>query len=239
MTRFGHGRRSHPMNKGIPMKVRLIALAAAAAVGLAAMPGANAVPPQITDPTGDVKGAQAAYDITSVTFDTIKVVSYKTVKAGKKKRVVAVYTPTDLTITMNLAGAPDVKPGTSYQIMAQDTPCGLLYAYTYFSARSGGRGDSMQFGNCGPSTPTGDNFVLGAGQFTVSMVGKSIVWRAPLKNLPPSVKVNSIFAGLSAYTAVTEPLFGYSGVDFAEDNTQAEAFSLDFAASDKVYKIGS
>lgn len=222
------------------MKVRLIALAAAAAVGLAAMPGAQAgLPPQITDATGDVKGAQAAYDITSVTFDTIKTVSYKTVKVGKKTKKVAVYTPTDFTITMNLAAAPDVKPGTSYQILAQDTPCGLLYAYTFFSAGAGGRGDSMQFGNCGPSTATGDNFVLDDGQFTVSMVGKSVVWKAPMKYLPPSVKVNSIFAGLSAYTAITEPVFGYSGVDFADDSTQAEAASLDYAATDKVYKLGS
>lgn len=241
MTRFAQ-RVRRPATKGNAMKLRLIALAATAALGLGTMPGAQAaLPPQITDPAGDAKGNQAAYDVVSVTFDTIKAVSYKTVKVGKKKKAkrVAVYTPTDFTITMTMAAPPDVKPGTSYQIMAAETPCGLLYAYTYFALSTAGRRDAMQFGDCGPTTTTGDNFVLAAGQFTATVVGNSIVWKAPLKNLPKEVKLTSAFAGLSAYTAPTEPVFGYSGVDFADSREQAEAASFDFAASDKVYKLGS
>src|SRR3712207_1420475 len=116
------------------MRRRFLVLPALAASVLL-LPSANAaLPPQITDPTGDVKGT-AAYDIVSVQFDTLKTTTYKTVvtKQGKKKvtKKVAVVTPTDFVINMTLAGPPSVAPGTSYQVIAGESPCGTLFAFSY------------------------------------------------------------------------------------------------------------
>ncbi len=109
------------------MRRRFLVLPALAASVLL-LPSANAaLPPQITDPAGDVKGTPA-YDIVSVQFDTLKTTTYKTVvvKKGTKKvtKKVAVVTPTDFVINMTLAGPPSVAPGTSYQVIAGETPCG-------------------------------------------------------------------------------------------------------------------
>lgn len=216
------------------IKLRLAAFVAATAALAAGMPNANAVAPQIVDPVGDVKGAQAAYDIVGVTFDTTKVVSYTTVKKKKVKTV----TLKDFTVTMTLAGDASVLPGTSYQVISDETPCGRLYAYTYFSALDGGPGNSLQFANCGPETPQGDSTLL---EPTVTVKGKTITWSVPVKTLPAPIKAGSAFGSMFAYTAPTEPVVGYSAVDFLiEGGPQAaEAGAFDFAATDKVYKLGS
>jgi hypothetical protein len=216
------------------MKLRLAALVAATAALAAGMPNANAVSPQISDPAGDVKGAQAAYDIVSVRFDTTKVVTSTVVK----KKKVKVVTLKDFTITMTLAGDANVLPGTSYQVIADNTPCGTLYAFTYFSALDAGPGNSLQFGHCGEVTPQGDSALLDP---TVTVAGKTITWSVPMKTLPPQVKAGSAISGMYAYTAPTEPVVGFSGVDFLSiaGPEAAEAATFDYAATDKVYKVGS
>lgn len=216
------------------MKLRLAAAVAAAAALAAGMPNANAIAPQITDPAGDVKGAQAAYDIVGVTFDTTKT---KTTTVVKKKKVTTV-THKNFTITMTLAGNVDVKPGTSYQVIVENTPCGQLYAFTYFSASAAGPGHSVQFANCGEATPQGDSLLLDP---AVTINGKTITWSVPVKALLPSVKIGSAFSGMYGYTAPTEPVVGYSGVDFLSAGGQqaAEAATFDYASTDKVYRLGS
>src|SRR5690242_15184159 len=110
------------------MRIRLLALAAAAGIGLTALPGqaATAPKPQITDPAGDanslngqgiVGGAPSqatpadasGADITSVLFQS----TFKAVKkAGKTVQV-----PTGFTVTMTLSAAPTV-PNVIYRVAA-------------------------------------------------------------------------------------------------------------------------
>lgn len=217
------------------MQHRLAALAMAVTAVLAATPAHAGLAPQITDPTGDVTVKQPAYDIVSVTFDTTKNVTYKVVK---KKRV-KVVTPKDFTITMTLAGPVDIKPGTSYQIVVDETPCGDVLAYTYFSvldAPDTTTHNSMVFGDCGPETAAGTGFPVESLKTTIS--GNTIVWSVPMRGLPPGVKAGSTFSGLHAYTAPAEPVLAYSTMDFAPEEAYPAA-AFDYATTDKSYRLGS
>lgn len=207
------------------MRIRTTLFAGLAAGAVLFASSASAAPTVvITDPQGDVRG-QAAFDIVSVTMETTKTSTAKTAPLK------------DFIVSIQLAAAPTVLPGTSYQVMGENAACGTFYAFVYFSALDGGQTSSMQFGNCGTPNAAGqDNWLL---EPAVKVDGNKIVFTVSAKTMPPQVKAGSPFNQLIAYTAPTEPVVGYSVVDFAPDDAVAEAGSFDFAKSDKIYKYGS
>lgn len=211
------------------MRIRTTLFAGLAAGAALFASTASAAPTAvITDAKGDAKGAQAAYDIVSVTMETTKVSKAK--NAPLK----------DFVVTMELAAAPDTKPGTAYQIFGTNAACGAFFAYVYWSALDAGPSSSLQFGDCGDGTdPTSDNFLVESA--TVTTQGTKLVFKASAKALPSQIKAGSAFTELVAYTAPTEPVVGYSTYDVAVISGAPieDAATIDFARGDKTYKYGS
>ena len=213
------------------MKLRALALPAVLCVGLVGMPTSGAaVGNDIVDPAGDAVGSQASLDITGVDFHMTSTTTRTVVPTrGKngRKQVVTTVTPKDLVITLTLDGDAEVLPGTSYQIGAE-TPCGHLFAFSYFSALDGGTGHSLQFAACGEADPTdtadGEASVLL--EPTVALSGKTITYTVPARELPSKIGMSSTFTELVAYTALTEPVVGYATADFVPES------AIDFAVGD-------
>lgn len=213
------------------MKLRLIALPAALAalalVGSGAEAASAPVKPQIVDAAGDAVGSQASYDITGVTFAVTKT-AVKSIKVVKGKKVtVTTYVPKDFQVTMALAGDAKVQPGVSYQI-GVDTGCGHMFIYAYTSVfAAGGTDSSMQVGLCGPDDPTATDGNAGLTfDHTITATGKSIVWSMPYKTLPKEMAIGKGWDSPVAYTALTEPVIGYTTADFVEET------AIDYATGD-------
>jgi hypothetical protein len=193
------------------MRPRLIALASAAAIGVAVLPAHAAAPkPQITDPAGDANGFNdqgvgapipsqtspaddSGADITSVTFAS----TFVTKKVGRR----TVKTPTGFTVTMALAAPP--TPETFYRIVATIPGCDQLFIEYGTDVATGGT--AMR---C-PSLPGGT-----ATTFTIAhaaVKNSTIVWTIPTTVLPAGTTLSS----LSAQTrlnpaAVTAPQIDYA-----------------------------
>ena len=184
---------------------RLVLPAALLAIALAAANSSAAPPVDITDPSGDAVAGQAAYDVVSVDYAIVK-----------KKT---------LAVTMKLAGAPAVSPGTSYQLGAE-TGCGHLFVFSYYSA--GEVAHSWQFSGCGGADPTAAD---GEANLTLEpdvVLGKdTITWSVPVKSMPAEVGLKAGFSELTAYTAVTEPAIGYTTADFVPES------AIDYATGDR------
>lgn len=197
------------------MRLRRSILAVAAAAALAAVNTSHAaLAPQITDAKGD-SAVGAGNDILKVTFGTVKV-----------KKVIK-----EVTITMEPAAAPVINPGSSYQIGADLGACGTLYVFSYWSLADAGTGHSWQNG-CMPPDETGAT----QGSITpkVTIKGNKITWSVPYKSLPKQMqKLGFKFTGLKAYTAVTEPVVGYTPADFI-----SASGANDWAECTKIFKMG-
>jgi hypothetical protein len=194
------------------VRSRIVLAGALAVAALVSSSAHAAKAPQITDPKGDALGAQANQDIVSVKLDTTRVGTSKT-SAVKQ-----------LTITMELAAAPTVTPGLSYQLNGNIAGCGSLLIWTYFSALDGGQSDNFQLG-CGGAEldPITQAYTLSLVP-TTTIKGNTISWTVSGKQIPKAVKLGTAFNDLFAYTAITEPTFGYTPRDFdgpATDDTMA------------------
>src|ERR1700752_2459319 len=118
---------------------RLIAAPLAALALLAPNAHAASTALVVPAPTGDANfsglhgqslpGSQAGFDIKSVTFDTVKTYSTKIVK----KKKVRVATPTQLKVTLAMAGAPSTAPSSSFGIVATHSVCGQLRLQIYYA----------------------------------------------------------------------------------------------------------
>lgn len=193
------------------MRPRLLALAAAAAVGVAVLPAHAATPkPQITDATGDANGFNdqgvgapvpeqsgpaddSGADITSVTF-----VSTFVTKKVKRKTV---KTPTGFTVTMALAAAP--TPETFYRIQATIPECSDLFIE--YGTDAATAGTAMR---C-PALPgaTAVDYTIPA----AVVKGSTITWTVPISVFPKG----TTFTQLNAQTrlnpvAVTAPQMDYA-----------------------------
>jgi hypothetical protein len=207
------------------MRSRLALLAGIGAGAALLAPAAVAAPTVvISDATGDAKGNQPAYDLVSVSMETTRV---STAKNAKLK---------DFRIVMQLAGTPEVQPGTSYQVVGEHAECGMFFAYVYWSAVETAPTTSVQFAQCGEPDEVGQEsyFV----DTTARIEGSTIVFSMPATSLPPEVEAGSLFENLVAYTAVTEPSVGFSALDFAPDEAD-DALALDYATATRAYKYGS
>lgn len=199
------------------MKLRLLALPAALAALALVGTGADAAPapvkPQIVDAAGDAVGSQANYDITGVTFEVTKTAVKSTKVVKGKKLTVTTYVPKDFQVTMTLAGPAKVQPGVSYQI-GVDTGCGHSFIYAYTSVfEAGGTDSSVQFAECGTGGTSGTALTL---EHTLKADGNKIVWSLPYKVLPKEIGIGKSWDTPVAYTALTEPVIGYTTADFVE-----------------------
>ena len=127
------------------MRLRLVSLAAAAAVAAAVLPAhAGAAKPQLTDPAGDANGINGQPEnisggpnpnvVTSpasYSADDIVSVSFVTNFVTKKVKGKTVKTPTSFTATLTLAAAPD--PSHNYYAVtatSADCPDGINFEYS-------------------------------------------------------------------------------------------------------------
>ena len=208
------------------MRNRLVLLAALSA-GAVLAPLAGAAPaPQIVDPKGDALGAQAAYDIVSVT--------YETTKASKAKNAPL----KDFVVTMELAGPATIAPGTSYTVRADDTPCGGLIMYAYWGLLENGPTVGGFFNTCGPLDDTTgvDAAYL---EPRTKAEGNKLSFTVAAASVPKAART-ATFGGLKAVTAPAEPLAGIStDLIFSDLGAPEGTGAFDLARSDKTYKFGS
>lgn len=182
------------------MRVRVLALAAAAAVVAAVMPAhAGTVKPLITDPTGDANGVNgqpeliggpdpnvatgpasyASADVVSVTF----VNNYVTKKIKRK----TVKIPVSFTVTLTLAGAPDTR--TYYGVTATTKSCPDGVTFEYSTQPVYGADDV----NCFDSSGTGSFNDYPATAAVVK--GNTISWTVADSGLP----VGTVLTNLGAH----------------------------------------
>lgn len=205
------------------MRSRIVLVAALATAALVASSAQAARAPQITDPKGDALASQAAYDIVSVTLDTPRTTKSKTSPIKT------------FSITMELAAAPDIHEGTSYQINADLGDCGSLFVFSYWSALDAGPTSSFQIQSCGQQADAVDGSPQTFLDPTVKIEGNKITWAVSGKAMPKEFAKGYLFNSLYGYTAITEPLVGYT----TEDYSPAPGTTAIDATKTISYKYGS
>jgi hypothetical protein len=195
------------------MRLRLCALTAVAAIGVAALPSLAGVPKaQITDPVGDANGINQQFpgvgpeppdastapadlssaDIVSVTFQNTfvtKVVKHKPVK-----------TPNGFTVTMQLAAAP--TPNIEYRVSGAAAGCTSVF-FEYDTSVGTGGADIR----C-PATPPATNTTYDG---TAAVSGSKIVWTVPAS----SFRTGTTFSSLDAQTRTVAVEVTAPQVDYA------------------------
>lgn len=173
------------------MRLRLVALTAAAALAALALPGQAAPKPQITDPSGD--GVVAGLDIVSALFAT----KGKTTRVGKR----TVYTPKSLEVTVTYAGPAETADYASQYVLFDLTGCGAVYLQRY----SGG---TYATAECLPDTSF---------EFDATVKGSSIVFSLPFNVIGKQFKKGSLLTDLRTLTGVADPVVGLGPADVAEE----------------------
>lgn len=218
------------------MRRRLIAVPLAAFALV--LPEAQAATTKmvVTDPKGDANfsglhgqsvpvGSQENLDITAVTLDTTKAVSYKIVK---RKRV-KVETPTGIIVTITMATTPNTQPSASYGLTGVHSACGNLRMQIYYSPDGPETyGDLADCGSDGTATNP-DQFRI---NFSPKVVGNDLVLAIPFKALPKEFKVGTFLDDIIVYTSTAEfVLAGYQPTDFVADA------GIDTATAEKAWKV--
>lgn len=199
------------------MRTRL-AVVAGLAAGVLLAPYAGAVPaPQIVDPKGDAIGGGAAYDILSVTF--------RTTRASKARNAPLKY----FVVTIELAGPPDVAPGTGYHVNAFETPCGLLTFLVVWDALEVGPRQDAWFDNCESGWPE-DTKRAGLDP-KVEIVGNKLSFVVRVGDVPKAARTGT-FGDFIVSTGPADPVIGL-GVH-GDGNAP-----FDYARSNATYKFGS
>ena len=187
------------------MRTRLLALAAAGGIAVAALPAhaASAPKPQITDPAGDANGVNdqgsgegvpsqsgpaddSNADITSVLFQSTFATKITTKRVHHKRVKVIKKVPTGFTVTMTLAAAPG--PETEYRVVAATTDCSDLFFEYGTDAATGGSDVRC------PATPPATEVTYKVPDAVVK--GTTITWTLPISVFP----AGTTFTGLSAQT---------------------------------------
>ena len=200
------------------MRTRLLALAAAGGLAVAALPAhaAGAPKPQVTDPTGDANAINnqgepqsvpsqstpadlAAADIVSVRFATT--FATRVVHGERVKK------PTGMTATLTLA-APPTDPFINYRIDVNATQCAPLFFE--YSTSPAGRGTDLR---CPGSIPVATPDTLLAVSKAV-VKGNTITWSVPLKSLP----VGTTLSSLEADTRFNPVKLTVPAIDIATSN---------------------
>lgn len=201
------------------MRIRLLSVAAVAALATA-LPSFAAPAPQITDPKGDARGGAAGTDIVSALFAT----QGTTAKVGKK----TVYTPTKLVVDVTYAAAPSTDPYVSHQVVFTAPGCGTVYLEVYALGTFG-------VADCMPDDTSFD--------VTYKVTGNTMQFTLPFTVIGKQYfKPGSSLTDLVAYTAVSDPVFGYEsqevvGAVASEAGVPADG-AIDFATTKASYRIG-
>lgn len=164
------------------MRTGLIALLLAAS---AALPGAAAPKPQITDPAGDGVIPVTGMDIVSATFST----AGTTAKAGRR----TVYTPTKLVVAVTFAGPVTVDQWATHEVTFQVPFCGEVYLELY-GGGTYGAAECLDEKFAFPSHASGSTLT-----FTLPFATVGAQYFAPGTRLTKLV----------AYSAVGDPILGY------------------------------
>jgi hypothetical protein len=208
--------------------VRLaLAAAGVAALGLA-LPASAATGPTrlvVTDASGDELPGTTG-DITKLTYTT----AGKTVTKKVGRKLVKVYTPDTLVVTLETADAIDTSGTTTYEIDSEVAGCdsGMDFWFTPGVDDSEGGGCI----NSDPADPTSSTSEGLDGPPTVA--AKKMTFTFHFRGFSgKQVRAGSTISGLHAYTAVVEPVLGFVG-PYLVDTT----FANDNVTSDTVYKVG-
>ena len=189
------------------MRLRLVSLAATAAVAAAVFPAhAGTVKPQLTDPVGDANGVNGqpetiagpnpnvATGPVSYSADDIVSVSFTTNFVTKKVKRKTVKTPTSFTATLTLAGAPD--PTHSYYAVtatSADCPDGINFEYS---------AEQSPFGfddvNCFAATSPTDGTFSDYPATPAVVKGNTISWTVSLSG----IKAGTVLKDLGAFAGV-------------------------------------
>ncbi|HVF05477.1 MAG TPA: hypothetical protein VNA20_11615 [Frankiaceae bacterium] len=218
------------------MRRRLVAVPLAAFALVLPDAHAASVKLVVSDPKGDANfsglhgqsipvGSQEALDITAVTFDTTRTVSYKIVK---RKRV-KVETPTGIVVTITTAAPPSTTPTSSYGLSGTHSACGLLRMQIYYSPDGPTTyGDLADCGSDGNATNP-DQFSI---DFSPKIQGNNLVLAIPFKSLPKQFKVGTFLDKITAYTSTAE--FVAAGYQPADVNPDA---GIDTVTAEKAWKV--
>jgi hypothetical protein len=205
------------------MRARLAGYATIAVAAVALATTAHAKPTVVKDAKGDARSQQAAHDIVSLTLDTARATKSATSPI------------TTFTITMELAAAPAIQPGISYQLLGDLGDCGTLFVYSYWSALDQGPAHSFQVSSCGTDTST----TGGPAQLldpAVKIEGNKISWTVSGKLMPKEFAKGYTMNDLYGFVAVTEPVVGYTTQDFS---SIADLDSTIDTTAPTTYKYGS
>ena len=196
-----------PLPHRIPrlMRLRLVSLAATAAIAAAVFPAhAATVKPQLTDPVGDANGVNGqpetiqgpnpnvATGPASYAADDIVSVSFVTNFVTKKVKRKTVKTPVSFTATLTLAAAPD--PTHSYYAVtatSADCPDGINFEYSTEQSPLG-----FDDVNCFDSSGTGSFNDYPALPAVVK--GNTISWTVSLSGM----KAGTVLKDLGAFAGI-------------------------------------
>lgn len=210
------------------MRIRLVAVAAVAALAAVPVPSNAAAPrAQVVDAATDSLGGQAAAEVVSARWSTTGETTVTRVR-GKRK---VTYTPKKLVVTLNLAGAPGDAP-FAYEAAAEVAGCGTVrFTYTPGTVYSDIVSDSMLWYDCGePDGTTGDTLTL-ITDVSLKKGPKSLTWEYPIKAFPKVIKPGVAFSDFHVLADLTDPVLGLYGPKDA-------AAPLDEGTGAGVWKLG-
>lgn len=171
----------------------------------------------VTDAAGDKLGGTNG-DIVKVTYTTTGLKGVK--KVGKKS--VPTYTAKNLVIRLEMADAIDTKGTTEYEVDADLADCNSFNVY-YTPGVDGSEGAGCSTGAIGSSSSTGVDVPV--------INGKTITWTIPFSSVPGVLKAGASIDGISAFTALVDPVTGFVGPYFVGP-------ANDDASTDTAYKVG-
>ncbi len=195
-------------------------VAATASLAGAAGPKAPAPTTVITDPTGDARVLGSGYDLVAVTMVT------------KGKKVGKAYRPTDLLVTLTMAGPPTTQKGAALTVSMKTTACGNgSFMYSYTPGATLGNGDLFVSG-CGTTTPGTSGLSEILSDVVPVVSGHTVTWDLPIAELGQDLPIGSTFSGFSASSDLNEPVFGIIGTGIF-----AGLASIDTASGSGTYKL--
>jgi hypothetical protein len=208
------------------MRLRLTALATAAALAVVPATSNAASPDQVRDVTGDARGGLASADIVSARWSTAG--------KGASKALVG---------TLRLAAPPNMDAPFVYELRSEVVGCGsvnFMYTPGVLVERVGevvnnpaiadGNNEAGVWLACGGDDGATTSSTLLLDEVTFAVTGNTMTWSVPLSALPSQVRAGSVFYDFEAVSDVGEPVFGISYQAYLGQ-------SLDNAYGDGVWRL--
>ncbi|MCA1824131.1 MAG: hypothetical protein ABR520_00750 [Mycobacteriales bacterium] len=196
------------------MKRHVLALGVALVV-LSGGATAHARKPQVVDPDGDAMTREAAYDVTSATFDSVR-------------QAVRGRTNVRMRLTLTLGGPVSTAPGHVYAVTARYGTCTLYVEQAYYTTGP----YPFWFTYCGASPNVQDTSSATGPLGVPQVAGNTVTWQVWLKGLPPQVKVGTKLTNLGAFTSLHDEYRGYTPAEVIPET------AIDLATSNATYVVG-